>query len=46
MEASDGPLSGTAKSAWKAQKALEEAGVIIIDEDELGLGVRRNDRDV
>ena len=40
MEASNGPLRGTAENVWKVQKALEEAGVIFINEDELGPGVR------
>jgi transcriptional regulator with XRE-family HTH domain len=43
MEASDGSLRGTAENVWKVQKALEEAGVIFIDEDDLGPGVRLRD---
>jgi transcriptional regulator with XRE-family HTH domain len=40
METSDGPLRGTAENVWKVQKALEDAGVIFIDADEDGPGVR------
>ncbi len=40
MEASNGPLRGTAENVWKVQKVLEDAGVVFIDEDELGPGVR------
>ena len=40
MEASDGMLRGTAENVWNVQKALQEAGVIFIDEDEEGPGVR------
>ena len=40
MEGSDGPLRGNAGNVWKVQQALEDAGVIFIDQDELGPGVR------
>jgi transcriptional regulator with XRE-family HTH domain len=40
MEASDDILRGTAENVWRVQKALQEAGVIFIDEDEEGPGVR------
>ncbi len=45
MEGSDGLLRGNAGNVWKIQQALEEAGVIFIDADEEGPGVRlRGDR--
>ena len=40
MEGSDGPLRGTAGNVWKVQQALENAGVIFINADEEGPGVR------
>jgi hypothetical protein len=40
MEGSDGPLRGTVENVWKVQQALEDAGVIFIDADEEGPGVR------
>jgi len=40
METSDGILRGTAENVWKVQKALQDAGVIFIDENEEGPGVR------
>ncbi len=40
MEGSDGPLRGNAGNVWKVQQALEDAGVIFIDADEEGPGVR------
>ncbi len=40
MEGSDGPLRGTAENVWKVQRALEDAGVIFIDENDEGPGVR------
>ncbi len=40
MEGSDGPLRGTAENVWEVQRALEDAGVIFIDADEEGPGVR------
>ena len=43
MEGSAGPLRGTAGNVWKVQQALEDAGVIFIDSDELGPGVRLRD---
>ena len=44
MEGSEGPLRGMAENVWKVQRALEDAGVIFIDEDELGPGVRLRER--
>ena len=40
MEASDGLVRGNAENVWKVQRALEEAGVIFIDENGGGPGVR------
>ncbi len=40
MEGSDGPLRGPAANVWKVEQALEDAGVIFIDADEEGPGVR------
>ena len=40
MEGSDGPIRGTAENVWKIEQALEYAGVIFIDADEEGPGVR------
>ncbi len=40
MESSSGALRGTAENVWKVQKALEDTGVIFIDENEEGPGVR------
>ena len=40
MEASDGPVRGNAGNVWKVQRALEDAGVIFIDENGGGPGVR------
>jgi hypothetical protein len=40
MEGSNGPLRGNAGNVWKVQQALEDAGVIFIDADEEGPGVR------
>ena len=46
METSDGILRGTAENVWRVQKGLQNAGVIFIDEDEEGPGVRlRKSRD-
>ncbi len=39
MENSEGRLRGTADNVWKVQQALEEAGVVFIDENEQGPGV-------
>ena len=36
-------VRGTAENVWKVQKALEDAGVIFIDEDDKGPGVRLKD---
>ncbi len=45
MEGSGGPIRGTAENVWKIEQALEDAGVIFIDADEEGPGVRlRADR--
>ena len=40
MEASDGPVRGNAGNVWKVQRALEDAGIIFIDENGGGAGVR------
>ncbi len=40
MEASRGHLRGTAANVWKLQQALEDAGVIFIDANGGGPGVR------
>ena len=41
MEASEGLLRGTAENVWKVEQALENEGVVFIDEgNELGPGVR------
>ena len=40
MEAGSGPVRGIAENVWKVQRALEEAGVIFIDENGGGSGVR------
>ena len=40
MEMSEGIVRGTAKNVWKVQRALEDAGVIFIDENGGGPGVR------
>ena len=46
MEASEGVPSATARNIEKIQRTLETAGVIFIDEDDEGPGVRlRKQRD-
>ena len=41
MESRDGPIGGYADNVWKIERALEEAGIIFIDEnDSGGVGVR------
>ena len=46
MEGTRGLAKTAAENVWKAQQALEDAGVIFIDEDEEGPGVRlRKSRD-
>ncbi len=40
MEASDGEVRGTSSNVWKVQRALEGAGIIFIDENGGGPGVR------
>ena len=44
MESSIGRLRSTTENAWKVQQALEAAGVIFIDENGGGPGVRLRDR--
>ncbi len=44
MEGSERLLRGTAENVWKVRQALEEAGIIFIDEDEEGPGVRLRKR--
>ena len=43
MENSEGRLRGTADNVWKVQQALEEAGVVFIDRNGGGPGVRLSD---
>ena len=46
MEGDRGPLRSSAENVLKVQQALEDAGVIFIDEDDEGPGVRlRKQRD-
>ena len=40
MEGSNGTLRGTAENVWKVEQALKDAGVIFIDENDEGPGVR------
>jgi len=40
MEGSHGPLKGTAENVWKVQQALEDAGVVFLDSNGGGPGVR------
>ena len=40
MEGERGPLRSSAGNVWKVQQALEDAGVIFIDADDEGPGVR------
>ena len=40
MESAQGVPSGLSKNLELVQRALEDAGIIFIDEDELGPGVR------
>lgn len=40
MEGARGLPKTSAENVWKVQSALEEAGVIFIDEDDKGPGVR------
>ncbi len=44
MESSEVRLRGNAESIWKVQQALEDAGVVFIDENGGGPGVRLRDR--
>ncbi len=44
MESSKVRLRGNAESIWKVQQALEDAGVVFIDENGGGPGVRLRDR--
>ena len=44
MEASEGVPSATARNIEKIQKTLQAAGVIFIDEDDEGPGVRLRKR--
>ncbi len=43
MESSEVRLRGNAESIWKVQQALEDAGVVFIDENGGGPGVRLKD---
>ena len=40
MESGSGLLRGIAQNVWKVQSSLEEAGVVFIDENGGGAGVR------
>ena len=40
MEATDGVPAGLSRNLELVQKTLEDAGIIFIDEEELGPGVR------
>ena len=41
METRKGSIGGYAENVWKVQRALEDAGIIFIDEDDTdGVGVR------
>ncbi len=40
MEAGEGPIRGTVRNVWKIQSALDKAGVVFIDENGGGPGVR------
>ena len=40
MEAGSGLLRGIAQNVWKVQSSLEDAGVVFIDENGGGAGVR------
>ncbi len=40
MEAREGPIRGITDNVWKIQRALEDAGVVFIDENGGGPGVR------
>ena len=44
MEASDGAVRGTADNVWKVQHALENSGVVFINENGGGPGVRLKKR--
>lgn len=44
MESSEGPIRGTAENVWKVQRALEDAGIIFIDDNGGGPGVRLKKR--
>ncbi len=44
MESSEVRLRGNAESIWKVQQALEDAGVVFIDDNGGGPGVRLKDR--
>ncbi len=43
MEAREGPIRGITDNVWKIQRALEDAGVVFIDENGGGPGVRLRD---
>ncbi len=44
MEGKDGRIGGYAENVWKVQKAIEDAGVVFINENGGGAGVRLRDR--
>ena len=43
MEAREGPIRGITDNVWKIQRALEDAGVVFIDENGGGPGLRLRD---
>ena len=42
MESVPGPVRGNSNNVWKIQQVLEDAGIIFIDENGGGPGVRLN----
>ena len=36
LEVRPGPLTGNAETVWKLQRALEDAGIVFINEDDSG----------
>jgi transcriptional regulator with XRE-family HTH domain len=44
MESRHGPLRGNADNVWKIQLALEDAGIVFLDENGGGPGVRLKQR--
>ena len=44
IESKSGPLRANARSVWKLEAAIKHAGVVFIDENGGGAGVRLKDR--